>query len=84
MMDDEGNLFFELPIRAIRQEPYRVMTDDGKRLFFECLVTEEQRDALIDALDCMWAYGTDGNPTVARVLNVLRESLGMEPGDYGL
>lgn len=45
-------------------------------------MTEEQKQALLAALDYMWAYGCDRHPAPARALNALREALGMDKVEY--
>lgn len=45
-------------------------------------MTEEQKQALLNALDYLWAYGADKHPAPARALNALREALGMEKKKY--
>ena len=45
-------------------------------------MTEEQKQALLNVLDTLWAYGADRHPAPARALNALREALEMEKVEY--
>lgn len=43
---------------------------------------DEQKKALIAALESLWAYGADRHPAPARALNLLRYSLGLPQVEY--
>lgn len=45
-------------------------------------MTEEQKQALLDALEYLWVYGADRHPAPARALNRLREALEMGKVEY--